>query len=69
MTQLGLNIFGILNFLNFFGIFENRKIKYGNRKISNLNRLVENINNPRQRRQKLVVQIRQVYQIVYQVIK
>jgi len=34
-----------------------------------LNFLVENIKNPLQRRQKLDGQIRQVYQIVYQVIK
>jgi len=37
--------------------------------ISNLNCLVENMNNPPQRRQKLDGRIRQVYQIVYQVIK
>jgi len=44
------------------------KIKY-KIGISNLNRLVENINNTRQQRQKLDGRIRQVYQIVYQVIK
>ena len=34
-----------------------------------MNYLVKNINNPRQRHQTLDVRIRQVYQIVYQVIK
>jgi len=38
-------------------------------RINNLNCLVENISNARQWRQKLDGRIRQVYQIIYQVIK
>jgi len=65
MTQLGLNIFCIFKFLNFFWyfwIFDNRKIK-----CRNINDWKIKID--KNKCEKLDVRIRQVYQIVYQVIK